>query len=286
MRAGFFRPAYRASDQGRARRVRASRCAGSTGSSASRSWPAVRSARSTARTAIDRTSVEGAADHPYADPNVHVELHIAHARRPGAVVALGRAHPHRLRDRDIHRRAGRTRPARTRWSSAARCWPRQPAGWRCSTWPPRRPAGARRCRRVAARGVAVHESFNSYVAEVAEVSLEGRQAQGRPRGLRRRLRRRGQPRRGQGADGRRHRLRALGRAVRRDRPRQGPRGAEQLRQLPGAADQRDARGRGASVESTEAPTGVGEPGMPPIGPAVANALFALTGKPVRKFPLS
>jgi len=31
------------------------------------------------------------------------------------------------------------------------------------------------------------------------------------------------------------------------------------------------------VESTEKPTGVGEPGVPPIGPAVANALARLTG---------
>ena len=31
------------------------------------------------------------------------------------------------------------------------------------------------------------------------------------------------------------------------------------------------------VESNEKPTGVGEPGVPPIGPAVANALARLTG---------
>jgi isoquinoline 1-oxidoreductase beta subunit len=39
------------------------------------------------------------------------------------------------------------------------------------------------------------------------------------------------------------------------------------------------------VESNDGPGGMGEPGTPPIAPAVCNAIFAATGKPVRRLPI-
>ncbi|MGP3698483.1 molybdopterin cofactor-binding domain-containing protein [Rhodobacter sp. NSM] len=42
----------------------------------------------------------------------------------------------------------------------------------------------------------------------------------------------------------------------------------------------------AILPSAEPPTGVGEPGVPPLAPAVANAWRALTGQPVRQLPFA
>ena len=40
------------------------------------------------------------------------------------------------------------------------------------------------------------------------------------------------------------------------------------------------------VPSQRAPGGVGEPGVPPLAPAVANALYVLTGRRARTLPLT
>ena len=39
------------------------------------------------------------------------------------------------------------------------------------------------------------------------------------------------------------------------------------------------------VRSTESPGGLGEPGTAALAPALANAVFAATGKRVRKLPI-
>jgi isoquinoline 1-oxidoreductase subunit beta len=38
------------------------------------------------------------------------------------------------------------------------------------------------------------------------------------------------------------------------------------------------------MKSAELPTGVGEPGVPPLAPSIGNAIFAATGKRLRNLP--
>jgi isoquinoline 1-oxidoreductase beta subunit len=39
------------------------------------------------------------------------------------------------------------------------------------------------------------------------------------------------------------------------------------------------------VENQEKPGGIGEPGVPCAAPAIANAIFAATGKRIRRLPI-
>lgn len=141
-----------------------------------------------------------------------------------------------------------------------------------------------------ARGVALHESFGSIVAMVMEVSLDVTGGQKRPRV---------------------HRVVCAvdcGTVVNPDGVAQQVEGSVvfgltaalmgridivgsvvQPRNFP---DQpllmlRDApRVETHLVASTRAPTGMGEPAVPPVAPALANALFALTGQRLRSLPLA
>jgi len=135
------------------------------------------------------------------------------------------------------------------------------------------------------RGIACHSSFGSHVAEVAEVSVE----KGRPRV---------------------HRVVAavdLGVALNPDSVEHQVEGAIVFG-LSAALRGEITLAKGAVVQgnfddyeplrmdempavevhlvpSDEAPGGIGEPGLPPIAPAVANALFAATGKRIRRLPI-
>jgi isoquinoline 1-oxidoreductase beta subunit len=137
-----------------------------------------------------------------------------------------------------------------------------------------------------ARGVALHESFGSIVAQVAEVSLQGRTprvhrvvcaadvgtvvnpgivAQQMEGGI----------------------LFGLGAALHgRIDIHEGAVQQHNFHEHPLLRLAESPTIETHLVSSTRAPGGVGEPGTPPIAPAVANALFTLTGQRLRELPLA
>ena len=233
----------------------------------------------------DSSSFEGASDHPYTVANVFVDTHFP---KSGIPVQWWRSvgHTHtafavEMFIDELAKAAGKD-PVEFRRGLLAK-EPRRLAVLNLAAekagWGTPLPAGR-------ARGVAVHKSFSTYVAEVAEVSLEG----GKPRVHRVvcaidcgivvnpdvvRAQVEGAVAFGLGA--------ALYGQIAIDKGRVVSNNFDKYRVL----RQREMPAVEVHmVPSTEAPTGVGEPGTPPIGPAVANALFALTGKPTRKVPLA
>ena len=235
---------------------------------------------------IDVMSVEGAANLPYAVPNLDVELHTTDAGVPvlwwRSVGSTHTAYATEVFFDMVARAAGKDPLAARR--ALLTDHPRhravldlaaEKAGWSTAL-----PEGR-------ARGIAVAESFGSYVAQVAEVS---RTANG-----------------GIKID----RIVCAvdcGVAVTPDVIRaqmEGGIGYGLSAILKGEVTLKDGlveQGNFNSydvlrinempkvevhiVPSVANPTGVGEPGVPPIGPAVANAILALTGKAPTKLPLT
>jgi len=234
---------------------------------------------------IDSTSVEGLANMAYAVPNINVDwVKYSPGIRTWFWRSVGNSQNYFFTESfidEMAHAAGKD-PYEFRRALLAK-QPRhkgvlelaaQKAGWGT---PP--PSGR-------ARGIAVAESFGSYIAEVAEVSLEN----GKPRVHRVVV----------AAD--------VGTTVNPDTI------AAQMESgvvygltaaLYGKITFKDGQVEQSNfndypmlrmnempkievhiVPSKEAPGGVGEPGTPPIAPAVANALFALTGKRARSLPIT
>ena len=234
---------------------------------------------------IDQVAVEGVADMPYAIPNLLVRWHKA----PGGVPTLwwrsvGHSHSAFAVESfidELAHAAGRdpfefrrallvNHPRHKRVLELAA----EKAGWR-------NPLAEGR-----GRGLAVHESFGSFVAEVAEVSVSER------------------------GEIKVHRVVCAidcGPFVNPDTIRAQMEGGivfgltaalyGEITFEKGRVKQRNfndypmLRMREMPlvethiVQSTEKMGGVGETAVPPIAPAVANALFALTGKRIRRLPL-
>ena len=234
---------------------------------------------------VDPTSTEGVADTPYEIPNMNVQLHTVN---PGVPVlwwrSVGHSHTAFVMETlidELAAAAGQDPVAyrRTLLSKHPKVvrvldLAASKAGWGT-------PVAAGR-----ARGIAVHESFGSICAQVAEVSLNGN-------------------------DIRVHKVTAAydcGLVV-------NPLTVEAQLQsaiafglsaaLFSEITLKDGRVEQSNfhdyrvlrmnemplvevhlVPDGDKPTGVGEPGTPPVAPAVANALYALTRKRVRTLPLS
>ena len=239
---------------------------------------------------IDQVSVEGAANLPYAIPNLRVELHTP-TDNPVPVLwwrSVGSTHTAVSTETffdELAAAAGRD-PVELRLSLLD-AHPRHAAvlrlaadkgGWGTPLAPR---AGLRR-----GRGIAVHESFNSYVAQVAEVSVAANGALRVDRVV-------------CAVD--------CGTAINPDNIRAQVEGGigfalaallhGEITLVDGVVQQDNFDGYPVLrinempqvevhiVPSSTAPTGIGEPGVPPLAPAVMNAIAAATGKRIYRLPI-
>jgi isoquinoline 1-oxidoreductase beta subunit len=234
---------------------------------------------------VDATSVEGVSDTPYTIPNYEVEVHNTKFGAPPLWWrSVGHTHTAYVMETmidEIATRSGKD-PVAFRLAmldkhprhAAVLKLAAEKAGW-----------GTPLADGIA-RGVAVHESFKSFVAQVAEVRIaDGRAKVDRvvcavdcglpinPDNIVAQIE--GGIGYGLGAVLHSHVTLTDGVV---DQANFGDYEVLRFNEMPNVEVH--------IIPSTEPPTGIGEPGTPPVGPAVANAVAALTGQRIRALPLA
>jgi len=234
---------------------------------------------------VDVTSVEGASNIPYVVPNVSVRL--STPKLPVTVQwwrSVGSTHTAFAVETFIDQlaRAAGQDPLEYRRKLLAQ----QPRHLGVLNLAATKSDWGTALAKNRARGIAVHESFSTYVAQVAEVKLNADRTFSVERVV-------------IAVD--------CGIAVNPDNIRAQMEGGmgfglatalgSEITLTKGAVDQSNFHDYQVLrinqmpavevhiVNSAEAPTGVGEPATPVIAPAVANALYALTGQPFDRLPL-